>query len=243
MKDIHVVVPTPLLSEMVKIAEGKWGIEYRHGQYRFTLEEALEYIVEQHEEYMLKDVVLYNVPLRDRLREVGARAFAEELKQLRPDDAIWAEYVDSLQACLRDIRLADFDIRLYATTDDFSVGGYTFHGLDDLKRQTCLSGASGVDMVRCFSDREMSHAPYVGELYERYPCFDSEDFASEDRYYLNFIIRDTIISRDDLQTLNALDGMHDCQKLTEQTPPNLLPMVYYDGESGYILVGDVKQAR
>lgn len=239
MKDINVVVPTRLESKVVEIANGKWGIEYHYGQYLFTLEEALAYLVEHRDKYLLEDIVLYNVPLRDRLREVGISAFAEELKQLRPADAVFAEYVDYFVERHKNIKLADFDIQLYAATDDFTIGKYTFHGLDDLKSRICLSAPSSVDKIRFFTDEDISHAPFVGELYERYPCFDSEDYASENRYYLNYIIRDTAITKNDLQKLNALTGRHNCQKLTEKTPSNMLPMVYYDGESGYILVGKV----
>lgn len=242
MKDLNVVVPTRLESEVVEIAKGKWTIEYRYGQYQFTLGEALEYLVEQRDKYLLEDIVLYNVPLRDRLREVGISAFAEELKLLRPDDAVFAEYVDYFKDCHKDIKLADFDIQLYAATEDFTIGKYTFHGLDDLKSRVCLSAPSCVDKIRFFNDMDAdaSHAPFVSELYERYPCFDSEDYANENRFYLNFIIRDTVVTRDDLEKLNTLRGGNS-QKLTEQTPSNMLPMVYYDGESGYILVGNVKK--
>lgn len=240
MKDINVVVPTRLKSEVVEIANGKWGIEYHYGQYLFTLEEALEYMVEQRDKYLLEDIVLYNVPLRDRLREVGISAFAEELKQLRPADAVFAEYVDYFVERHKDIKLADFDIQLYAATEEFTIGKYTFHGLDDLKSKVCLSASACVEKIRFVNDKEYSHAPYVGELYERYPCFDSEDYANEDRFFLNLIIRDTVITRDDLEKFNTLSGRGNSLKLTEQTPSNMLPMVYYDGESGYILVGNVK---
>lgn len=224
MKNVSVVVPTRLESELVEI----------------TLEDALEYMVELGDKYLLEDIVLYNIPLRDRLREVGISALAEELKQLRPADAVLAEYVDYFVDRHKDIKLADFDIQMYAATEDFTIGNYTFHGLDDLKSKVCLSAPSFIDKIRLFDDKESSHAPFVGELYERYPCFDFEDYANENRFFRNFIIRDTTITRDDLQKLNALSGRDNCRKLTEQTPSNMLPMVYYDGESGYILVGNVK---
>lgn len=56
--------------------------------------------------------------------------------------------------------------------------------------QICVLGAQFEDIyevARCACLHEPKDGVYVGEDSERYPCFDYEDFASETRYYWNFV--------------------------------------------------------
>lgn len=240
MKDTVVIVPTFMEGVVVTNDKGECYIERRYGQYRFTLDKALEYLVAERKEYLLKDIVLYNIPLRDRMREIGILAFGEELKQLRPGDEEFAKYVNGFVYNYKDVQLADFDIQLYAAIDDFTIGGHTFHGLDELEAKINLKASASIIGGCYFSEGDSKTAPFVGELYERYPCFDSSDYATENHYYENYIVRDRAITREELQELSATKGGGNRKKLTEQTPVKMLPMVYYDGDSGFILVGTVK---
>lgn len=94
--------------------------------------------------------------------------------------------------------------------------GYIYHGLNEINRaQRDGSGKSG----------------FVGKIEERYPVFDSEDYANENRYFSNYIFA---TSADELRAktdaVKRLNGDMNFCKLTEDTPLHLLPMIYYKGE-------------
>ncbi len=76
---------------------------------------------------------------------------------------------------------------------------------------------------------------HVGELWESYPTFDSYD-ASDDRSYDNIIIRKRPISARDLKLLSEVKREMNACRVHENIPEELLPIIYHDGDNGYILV-------
>lgn len=71
---------------------------------------------------------------------------------------------------------------------------------------------------------------YVGQDSKRYPCFDSSDYAYEDRNYWNFVFSK---SREELEkkmnTLRNMTNMGNYKKLTKE----LAPMLYWGGDDYY----------
>lgn len=69
---------------------------------------------------------------------------------------------------------------------------------------------------------------YVGEDSEHYPCFDSEDYLYEDRYYTNLVFAESQVELD--RKLGILKEMNQVKcnynKLTEK----LHPMAYWEGD-------------
>ena len=74
---------------------------------------------------------------------------------------------------------------------------------------------------------------YVGEDAERYPCFDSEDYASEDRFFWNIVFAR---SKDELDRklveLKNVSPQTNYNKFSEA----LVPMVYWEGDSMYDVI-------
>lgn len=70
---------------------------------------------------------------------------------------------------------------------------------------------------------------YVGEDSEHYPCFDYEDFASETRFYWNFVFATSESEmQKKLSKLKAMDTLgSDYYKFTE----DLAPMAYWGGDT------------
>lgn len=70
---------------------------------------------------------------------------------------------------------------------------------------------------------------YVGEDSQRYPCFDSDDYAYEDRYYTNLVFAKSQEELEKrlkvLKRMNQLD--YNYNKLTEK----LHPMAYWEGDT------------
>ena len=95
------------------------------------------------------------------------------------------------------------------------VYGVEFHGVMELK-EYAIKG-------------ESKEGVYVGMDAELYPCFDSSDYAYEDRFFWNFVFAR---SKEKLQKkLTSLKGMRqkapNYNKLTE----GMAPMVYWQGDT------------
>ncbi|MBQ7448404.1 MAG: hypothetical protein IJS73_01230 [Paludibacteraceae bacterium] len=71
----------------------------------------------------------------------------------------------------------DIEIIEISTNTDFSYAGKVFHGLKGLVK----ASFSYYD-----EERKKQGAPYVVEISKLYPCFDSEDYMNENRFYQNF---------------------------------------------------------
>lgn len=113
-------------------------------------------------------------------------------------------------------------------TTTINVFGVPFHGIDEIKKYA------------------ISHEPkegvYVGEDWQSYPCFDFDDFANENRFYSNFVFAQ---SRDELtRKLDIVKKMNwSCNycKLKADTSDELLPMIYFGGDTYHPLVIGVCQ--
>ena len=62
--------------------------------------------------------------------------------------------------------------------------GRRYRGLKELK-----SASIGWHNI----DKQTWESPYVVEVSKRYPCFDSYDYADENRYYQTFYLTDSIL--------------------------------------------------
>ncbi len=74
---------------------------------------------------------------------------------------------------------------------------------------------------------------YVGKDAERYPCFDSEDYASEDRFFWNIVFAR---SKEDLDRklveLKSVSPQTNYNKFSE----TLAPMIYWGGDGIYDVI-------
>ncbi len=108
-------------------------------------------------------------------------------------------------------------------TNDFEVNGCRFRSDKELiKRKADSLKAKSIWM----SDHDLyvnDYGLYVFELFERYPCFDSYDYAHEDRYYITYIISDSSEeARKKFEIINHLG------RVASKIPSVLGPAVYYD---------------
>ena len=74
---------------------------------------------------------------------------------------------------------------------------------------------------------------YVGKNAKRYPCFDSEDYASEDRFFWNIVFAR---SKEELNRKlieqKSVSPQTDYNKFSE----TLAPMIYWEGDSIYDVI-------
>jgi len=95
------------------------------------------------------------------------------------------------------------------------VYGVEFHGVMELK-EYAVKG-------------EAKEGVYVGMDAELYPCFDSSDYAYEDRFFCNFVFAR---SKEQLQKkLTSLRGMRQKASNYNKLTEGMAPMVYWEGDT------------
>lgn len=93
------------------------------------------------------------------------------------------------------------------------------------------------EIIMCALGHEPKNGVYVACDRQGYPCFDSYDYANEDRSYWNFVFAD---SKSELQRkldlLKTVKANGNYLKLKDDTPVALMPMAYWGGDTNYPLV-------
>lgn len=104
-------------------------------------------------------------------------------------------------------------------TATVTVYGVAFHGVDEIIKYA-LKGTP-------------KEGVYVGEDSQGYPCFDSYDYATENRRYWNFVF-----ARSESELSQKLAILHD-QPLTKydycKLAHRLAPMAYFAGDEHHSL--------
>ena len=131
----------------------------------------------------------------------------------------------------------DVEVRKVSINDDLFILGHVFHGLKDIQEHVEMSLYKDYSHERARQlDPIASCDVHVGEMWYPYPCFDSSDFASENRSYQNFIFRAQSITQDDMKMLSELPNQGNQCRISEVVPSVMLPMVYYVGDGSTMLV-------
>ncbi len=76
---------------------------------------------------------------------------------------------------------------------------------------------------------------HVLEIYERYPCFDSSDYAYENRYFRNFFFSEKPFTPEDIRTITELDRRGNLEFFSDKMPEITIPSAYYVGEGNTII--------
>ena len=235
MSNWKVKLQTPLIRDIKE--DPKTGIlrdVYRHTLYVFTLAEALEYISNDKLNYArFDDMMLHNVVLRDAIRSFGVKKVINQIKEFAPASEKLEELFESFQNKYSDGCIGNLDIQVYSVTENFQIFGETLHGLDDILAYMEIS--MGINQTSASIEKpEKRGELHVGQLWERYPCFDLSDYATERRFYQNYIIRKEPIRETEILQLKKF-------RISERIPLDMLPMVYYVGDGGFMLVATCRE--
>lgn len=76
---------------------------------------------------------------------------------------------------------------------------------------------------------------HVLEVCRRYPCFDADDYASEDRFFQNFFFSATPFSDEDINLLATMERNASLEFFADEMPAVALPSAYYAGEGRTIV--------
>lgn len=242
MSNWKVKLQTPLVHDIKENPEtGVYRDVYCHAQYEFTLAEALEYICNDKLNYArFDDMMLHNIVLRDAMRSMGVVEVINRIKEFAPASKKLEEQFEYFQNKYPDDYIGNLDIQVYSVIEDFQVFDHTLHGLNDILAYNEISiGAKHTSAS--YEKPEKRGEVHVGQLWERYPCFDLSDYASENRFYQNYIIRKKSITESELLQFKELPSFGDCRKINERIALDMLPMVYYVGTGGFMLVATQRE--
>ena len=105
-------------------------------------------------------------------------------------------------------------MKKYKNNETIEVLGASFNGVKD--------------MIVHARKRIPKDGVYVGEDSQRYSCFDSEDYMSENRYFTNLVFAKSLEEIDEkLRILNQVERYGNYNKLTAE----LHPMAYWQGDT------------
>ena len=104
-----------------------------------------------------------------------------------------------------------------------SIGGVAFDGIDSIRAY-----------MRNQTD---SSQPYIVDKCKLFPCFDSEDYANENRFYRNyFFFRSKQEADEKAPKIANLQSSGNCCLANDSLPADMRPMVYYMDESTTMLL-------
>ena len=84
------------------------------------------------------------------------------------------------------------------------------------------------DIIEHARKRMTKDGVYVGEDSQLYPCFDSEDYMYENRYYTNLVFAKSLEEIEEkLRILKQVERYGNYNKLNSE----LHPMVYWQGDT------------
>lgn len=226
---------TPIIALLGRKQGFKEGIQ---GEYR--LEEAMNLLI-PYDQYLLRETILHNKPLRDMLRENGAKALIEELKQYAPDDDSLNEAMDGFVEEFKDRELADFDILYHSVDEPLRFFGHSIKFASAFK-------TADVVLTEPFQEFKTNphtekRASYVGAIINESPAFIFDDYDEPGYVECTYIIREHKPKKSEMLSIydseDVCDGfVNSASRLHEDTEIKHLPMVYYDGRSGYMLVAE-----
>lgn len=209
-------------------------------KYKFSVGDALKHISEHRKYYLLDDMIMYNVCLRDVIRAQGVDSLVGMLMKKASNDRLLHERLEQFRLTHQGLRISSYDVQLLHVNSELKLFGESLCGLSDIDSNVEASLLEESEMDMATNNEPMNRPIHVGELWKPYPCFDIYDSASENRSYKNYIVRDRAITSDDMERLCRLRPHYNSLRIDEDLPTDMLPMVYYRGEGSFMLVASNK---
>lgn len=129
-------------------------------------------------------------------------------------------------------------IREVGKSSKIEILGHEFKGLNEIKRAVesfCRIGSQPWDT----EPKSKIGGIHVICIYEPYPCFDSEDYANENRDFSNYFFSTEPFTKQQIERLAKLPGRCNAQMVNESMPEWALPAVYYRGEGDKLIMATV----
>lgn len=131
--------------------------------------------------------------------------------------------------------MATINIREVSKTSKVEILGHVFNGLSDIKKAVetyCRIERDSWDI----EPKSPVNGLHVVCIYEPYPCFDSEDYANEDRDYSNYFFSPRPFTKQLIDKLSKLSGRCNAQIVCDSMPEWAVPAVYYSGDGDKMVI-------
>lgn len=194
----------------------------------------------------IEHIIMYNIRFRDCLRSKGiygvflmlikeAPSIAYEIKALKHFKKKWTERLNK--------HIADYDVQCLPKDYWFQIENCLFEGLNDIDAQVEIYGRIDSLHQKWYSRGECKRNPaglHIGQLYENYPKFDCFD-DSDNRCFTNYVISKQPLTEKKMEEYyTKVERFIDAQMVHEYIPKEFLPILYYNGDSDYVLIATPK---
>lgn len=194
------------------------------------------------------NIVFNNIRFRDCLREKGMDGVVMMLRDEASAIALEKEAIDRLKEKWTDRmeeHIADYDIQCLPKDSLILIGDYLFNGLDEIMTQVEMAGNPKHTYRKWYNVggfEQNAAGLHIGNIWESYPTFDSFDDA-DGRSYDNYIFSKQPLTEAmmDRYCKEVSANFNACM-VHEYIPQDLLPILYYNGDSDYILLASAKSS-
>lgn len=131
--------------------------------------------------------------------------------------------------------MAIIQIREINKNAHVEILGHVFHGLIDMQNVVeayCRVGSQPWET----EPKSPINGVHVVCIYEPYPCFDSDDYANEDRDFSNYFFSIKPFTKQQIERLAKLPGRFNAQMVSDNMPEWAIPAVYYRGDGDKMIV-------
>jgi len=144
--------------------------------------------------------------------------------------------------------MKDFTTLVLSIGTPITIFEHTFNDLSDIRDHVEVMSSIGhkdaggiwdKPYISSLSPEKNVQGIHVLEIYERYPCFDSSDYAYEDRFFRNFFFSIEPFSQKEVSHLALLKYSGNCEIIPEDIPDKYVH-IYYAGEGDYMKVTSSK---
>lgn len=134
-------------------------------------------------------------------------------------------------------------------SDAIEILGHKVDGYDAIRNAIEYASSPGLTMINGKGEEILIDKPYITkrnptlripglhilEVYERYPCFDSSDYAYEDRYFSNYFFSAKPFTRERITRIACMKRSGNLEFISDEMAEWALPSAYYKGEGDSII--------
>lgn len=131
--------------------------------------------------------------------------------------------------------MAKICVREVPKISKVEILGHIFNGLADIKKAVeayCRIGRQPWST----GTKSPIGGLHIICVFEPYPCFDSDDYANEDRDFSNYFFSTEPFTKQQIERLAKLPGKCNALIVNETMPEWATPAVYYCGDGDMMIV-------
>lgn len=135
-------------------------------------------------------------------------------------------------------------LKQYPANGPIVVAGVTYSNIKEIMQlanaSAEISSFFGLQIERVADEKKHFKDGWnCARLYQPYPCFDSDDYAGENRRYNNYVLRRGEITDELIHDIvNDVPCKINYNMANVQAPARYMPIVYHDGGRDTVVVAE-----